>query len=1004
MYSFHRMGLTALTLVAGVSAFAQTATTGGISGTILDRGGKPVSGAVVRIASGQVARTVTTGNDGVYRIPQLNPGAYAVSVTKAGFQQYNTRIEVSLNEMRTFNARMAEVESTTVEVVASAAAIDTTSTTQATTTNAERLAVLPTTGRDFNSVIALAPGVQSTANGFLISGSSSIENSFHVDGLETTDMRLGTQGATLPKEFIEQVEVQTGSFKAEYSALGGVVIAATKSGTNEFKGSTWFDWDPRGLMPKPKVEGYVAEDPYKDNKFVGGMVSGPIVKDKLFYFVGVQAQKEASPEAFKSNQAYDLWDSKYTNDMTKVYAKLNWFITTEQQLAFSIQKTNTEYGQENLHNNGANWVSKANWGYKTKDNNANWTLNYDWTISSNLMLSAKIGHTFYDSAVVPTVDTPLVRDRIFYNAGPGKDLGHKGFSYFTGGLGYYDNINNSTKDDIRADLTWFHGNHAVKAGFSRQETKFEKASRQTGGYTLTINSVGAPTYNLYYIEKNQSYYDLTTIKGHYGAFYVQDQWEVSNGLKLSYGVRYETQQIDDPMGNAFFKFTDFAKHLQPRLSVIWDPAGDGASKITAGIARYFQKVPMQTPMRQGGGEKNFSTYWEAPGEATYNMLTGAYTLIGPGYTEDNTVGFTSTPRVDGLKLPERWEYTLGYEKDLGKGLVVKVNGRFREMKNVFEDTVLTDVWGRPADPLSATSPKSPAKGTAIFWNPGVSSVSYLRDGKTITIGSEYTSLFPKPVSRYAGIDFVVNKQTEDYFLDMSYTWSHAYGNYEGIASESNSQQDANGTEAYDFYQLVASGNLPHDRRHQVKLQGGYTFKVVGNPLNASMSWTYMSGNPRSLKDDGSTTNGYAPGWDSIHQVMTPDGKLWAVNTEDAFKNKLNYNAAGYWTGGEALLHRTYAFMQNYGYGGGNVFQRQQFGTGGMNPILSRIDVHLDYTWKFGKKVRLKPSIDIRNLLNRRVVSTWNNTMGDKNGLADAFGAPNSFFEGRTYKFGIHLDF
>ncbi|HQL47865.1 MAG TPA: TonB-dependent receptor, partial [Holophaga sp.] len=245
----NRLGFLALALAAGsVAAYSQSTTTGALYGVITDDKGNPIAGATVRLSSAQIARTETTGANGAFRFGLLNPGQWRLNVTKAGFQNAGRDVLIQTNTNHQANMKLVTVASTTVEVVASQmAAVDLTSTQTGANYQMDTIQTLPT-GRDMNSIVNFTPGVTDSGFGMgaSISGASAAENSYVLDGLNTTDSRYGGIGNSLVTDFIDQVEVQTGGFKPEYSALGGVVNAVTKSGTNEFHGSSWLTFDARG--------------------------------------------------------------------------------------------------------------------------------------------------------------------------------------------------------------------------------------------------------------------------------------------------------------------------------------------------------------------------------------------------------------------------------------------------------------------------------------------------------------------------------------------------------------------------------------------------------------------------------------------------------------------------------------------------------------------------------------------------------------------------------------
>lgn len=282
---FTRLGFTAAALVAGsgVVAFAQTATSGAVSGTVSDKNGAALAGATVRLSSSQTSRTFLTGTDGSFRLGLLNPGTWTVEVTKAGFQKITQTITVLVNQTQPVTFKMASEAATVVEVLGTTTTVDTTTTQTGLTTTMDNLSAIPK-GRDMSSVAFLAPGV--VASGFgndpSIGGGSAAENSYIVDGLSTTNSSRGFQGTQLVTDFIDQVEVQTGGFKPEFSALGGVFNAVTKSGSNELKGSAWLTWDAVGIQAVPKQTLYAKQGNANSRYDVGVELGGPLIKDKLF--------------------------------------------------------------------------------------------------------------------------------------------------------------------------------------------------------------------------------------------------------------------------------------------------------------------------------------------------------------------------------------------------------------------------------------------------------------------------------------------------------------------------------------------------------------------------------------------------------------------------------------------------------------------------------------------------------------------------------------------------
>jgi hypothetical protein len=246
--------LVVLTVFAFTSAFAQE-TTAGLQGTVKDPQGAVVSQATVEITGTTLigAKSLKTDSAGFYRFANLPPGAYTVTVSAQGFTSLKqTGINLEVGKLPTLDLKLTVggVEQT-VEVSSEAPVVDVTTSKVQTTVGADVINGIPK-GRSFQSVIDFAPGarnepLQATVGGFKngfagyqVDGASTAENSYLVEGQETSDLRTGQSRTNVPFEFIQQVQVKSSGFEAEYGgALGGVVNVIQKRGSNAWHGSVF---------------------------------------------------------------------------------------------------------------------------------------------------------------------------------------------------------------------------------------------------------------------------------------------------------------------------------------------------------------------------------------------------------------------------------------------------------------------------------------------------------------------------------------------------------------------------------------------------------------------------------------------------------------------------------------------------------------------------------------------------------------------------------------------
>ncbi len=995
---FTRLGFTAAAIVAGggIVAHAQTATTGAVSGQVSDKGGAPVAGATVRLTSMQNSRTFITGSDGSFRFGLLNPGAWTVEVSKSGLQKVTQNITVLVNQNQPVTFKMAGEAATVVEVLGTATTVDTTTTQTGLTTTMETLSAIPKNARTLDALFQMAPGV--TSGGFAgrsdptIGGGSAAENAYIVDGLSTTNNSRGFAGSQLVTDFIDQVEIQTGGFKPEYSALGGVINAVTKSGTNTFKGSAWVTWDAIGIQAVAKKNIYFRPTTQDANSRydVGAEVGGPIIKDKLFFYAGVDGNFVESPSSLPNNSGLVNGSDKISTYQT--YLKLNWYLTQDQQFTIAANLNSKKDDFPTLYPTTGN----ASNGYNDKDTTQNFVLNYDWTINPSLFLSAKLGTTQFKDVYAPTDMTRIrVTDNNYYNTGPGAaarpDLA--GLGYVSGGAGYNETLDKTVTTQAKVDLSWFVGSHNMKFGVSQLTSKYSEVAATSGGERVTIRRTGGGAFNGV---DRQFLHTNATVKAVFTGFYAQDTWDVGAGLKLMYGARYEIQDQRDLNDKTFLKFSNFQDQLQPRLGFTWDVNQDGRSKVSGSFARYFESIPQRMAIRVFANETYLRWRYSAA-NSSYNTATGAYaygTSDPLNYrVTDFSTPFTNDPIAVGVKLPKRDEYTLGYDHTFGSGWTAGVHAKYRELKNPMEDMVFTDTAGNPYDEGPqidfVNTPGRTGAGAAIIGNPGGyqqwrpnpnSMTFYLlglgaanpygagpgfsNNSYGINMLQYYNpatglftvqdSRFPKAGNKYASVDFTLEKKTDRDTFNFSYTWSRLEGNYEGVVSSSNGQADGNITASFDYYPYVGYGLLPNDRTHVVKLFASHRIDLAGGDLNVGVNWTYQSGTPLSLFDDGSSS--------------TPP-------------------------------------LADIGSYGNATPLNGQLGQLGRSPATNNVDLHLDYVYKFGKTFKIIPSIDMFNVFNTRYPTLIYQQAMDQSGTADArYGQQQDWQKARRYRFGVKFQF
>jgi hypothetical protein len=311
-------GVLAIMFVSGAIALAQV-DSGQIAGTVTDQSGAVVTGATVTVnnAATGAARTAQTSSTGAYLVSGLEPASYGVTVSSGSFKPFTATVEVTVGGHVTLDAKLSVSSNTTeVQVVGEGGvAVNTQTQELSQIVDTQQLSQLPSLTRNPYDFVILSGNVSNgdntTANansgqnlssrgvGYAINGQRQSGTEVLLDGVENISVFSADVGEQIPVDSVQEYNVVTNNFAAEYGrASGGVVNLTTKSGTNAFHGGAWefnrlsaytantyqndatnaafLEGGGTGALPAPKGS-------YTRNQF-GFQVGGPIIKDKLFFF------------------------------------------------------------------------------------------------------------------------------------------------------------------------------------------------------------------------------------------------------------------------------------------------------------------------------------------------------------------------------------------------------------------------------------------------------------------------------------------------------------------------------------------------------------------------------------------------------------------------------------------------------------------------------------------------------------------------------------------------
>ena len=300
-----RMGCIAVIALAALAATrpvaAQSVTSGAIEGRVTDaETGEPLPGVTVWAVGPRTdPQTAITDGDGAYKITELVPGLYTVTFYVDTRQLNRPGVRVGANDVVPVFQKVdpaTEDGAQVIEIHDIPPQINPTTTVRSTKYDRTQIEKVPTPGRGIEGIAGNTPGAQNDGVGVAISGSTGLENRFLVDGVDITGLTYGDLGTPVLNEFIEELEVIAGGYNAEWGrAIGGIVNVITKSGGNRLRGSVFGTWSP-GLLTRASRSTPVnassidieANRAYSAD--FGVELGGPIVRDRLFFYVGLAPQ------------------------------------------------------------------------------------------------------------------------------------------------------------------------------------------------------------------------------------------------------------------------------------------------------------------------------------------------------------------------------------------------------------------------------------------------------------------------------------------------------------------------------------------------------------------------------------------------------------------------------------------------------------------------------------------------------------------------------------------
>ena len=868
----------AVFLLSAIPVVAQE-TTASISGVVTDPSGAALPGVSVEAVNNRGQRyTATTDSSGRYRFPSVQPGTYTVTATIAGMEPTalkNLRVTLSGATGADLKMRIGAVAET-LTVTAEAPIVNLSSSSVATSVTRQQIEILPR-GRDFTDVVAFTPGATNDpvlAGGISIDGSTGLENRFIIDGIDTTDPQIGDSSVPMRAEFMEEIQVKTAGYAAEFGgSTGGVINAITRSGANDFRGGVLVDYETSSLnedRPQLQVAGDEAilrTDLHEDDRTrwdPGFYVGGPILRDRLWFFGSYQPGITNTDRTVTFQNGFtDTYDQEQivnyaTGNLTSVIGS-----KMTLKAGFSMSPYETKGALPSRLGNTTN-TAQSTYETGTKGERETYSASADFTATNSLVFSARAGYydTDYESTGVPFYD--VIHQ--FSTGGADPKTAFPSLPAATPPRGFSSGtlIVDATARDMyertswATDGTWFvtgGGEHALKAGFQTEKIGNDVAQGYNGDRLLYYWDRSFTTTTGQSVRGQYGYFRLLNIstfgvaETNNDAIFLQDAWTVRPNLTFNIGVRAENERIPNfgAIGPDPAMEFSYGEKVAPRLGFAWDPGNNARWKVFGSYGTYYDVLKYELPRGSFGGDKwvDFFFRLDNPDYAANNAATcrtgnntifdkpvcAGGTLIEAIDRRHNAADPNESYIDPDLKPMELREFQIGTDHQLANNMRVGARYVHKELVRAIEDV-----------------------GILV---PGIGEVYYIANpgyGLTTSIAEKP---FPKAVRDYDALELTFERRfTSRWGVNASYTYSRLYGNYTGLASadEQNAiggsaRLSPNVSRSFDVIQQSYNknaefvyGRLPSDRPHQFKAQLAYQFPWQ---MMAAVNQYIGSGTPKT---------------------------------------------------------------------------------------------------------------------------------------------------------------
>ncbi len=703
-----------LYITSSTTVYAQGVTTASISGTVTDENGAALPSANIMAVHNPTGTSygTTTRNDGRYNLIGLRVGGpYTITVSFVGYEtQKKEDVYLELGQNLTLNFKMttSAVKLSEVTVVGTSNAIISSERTGASErVSAREIQQIPTISRSLTDLTKLSPLFSGL--GYSAAGRNNRYNNIQLNGTQFNDLfglNSGAPGSgqganAISLDEIQEFQIVVAPYDVRYGGFtGGGINAITRSGTNAWDGSAYGFGRTQGLVglsPDTKKQKLADFQNFQE----GFRLGGPIVQDKMFFFINGELTQytyplpniSLSPQGSAGMAAYadtvqNILMSKYnynpgtmdsynaSQPSGKVFARFDWNISQQHKLTLSYSYLNAKSDNDYSYTRSGNTsLSYDSYLYLYKNQTNNTVLQLNSTFSNNMSNELILGYTTIRDNRGPEGSNPLPLVQVNINN-----------LKIYGGLDRYSSANFLGQNifEFTDNFNYSAGDHLFTFGTHNEFFNFTNLFMASyfGWYTFNsladLNAGKIGGYQRTFSRTNDPQQAASFSVNQFG-LYAQDEWSVMPNFKLTYGIRFDLPTLPTAAAkndSVSYYFPGFSTTDKPNANILFSPRvgfnydlnGDKETQIRGGIGIFSGRVPYVWLSNNYGGTGTY--YAVINGAPKTNAFSGGFSA--DPYNQPSAVGLGLSPKLSSeidladpnLKMPQLLRFNAAVDKKL----------------------------------------------------------------------------------------------------------------------------------------------------------------------------------------------------------------------------------------------------------------------------------------------------------------------------------------------------